>query len=54
MEIQDLFVVALMPVAKTLLIALVGLFLVLECVNILDGGARHHLNNLVFYIFFPF
>ncbi|CAI9758086.1 unnamed protein product [Fraxinus pennsylvanica] len=53
MEIWELFVVALMPVLKTLLIAIIGLFLAVDRVNILCAAARHHLNNLVFYIFFP-
>lgn len=44
---------ALMPVLKTLLIAIVGLFLALDRVSILTAEGRHHLNNLVFYVFFP-
>lgn len=42
-----------MPVLKTLFIAIVGLFLALDRTSILSAPARHHLNNLVFYIFFP-
>ncbi|XP_019177391.1 PREDICTED: protein PIN-LIKES 3-like [Ipomoea nil] len=53
MGIRELFLVALMPVLKTLFIAIVGLFLALDRVSILSAPARHHLNNLVFYIFFP-
>nr|GMD58242.1 protein PIN-LIKES 3-like [Ipomoea batatas] len=53
MGIRELFLVALMPVLKTLFIAIVGLFLALDRVTILSAPARHHLNNLVFYIFFP-
>ncbi|CAA2982716.1 uncharacterized transporter YBR287W-like [Olea europaea subsp. europaea] len=53
MKIMELFVVALMPVLKTLFIAIIGLFLALDRVNILCAAARHHLNNLVFYVFFP-
>ncbi|KAL2522146.1 Auxin efflux carrier family protein [Forsythia ovata] len=53
MEIWELFVVALIPVLETLFIAIVGLFLAVDRVNILCAAARHHLNNLVFYVFFP-
>ncbi|PSS00350.1 Protein PIN-LIKES like [Actinidia chinensis var. chinensis] len=53
MEFLNLFVVALMPVLKTLLITAIGLFLALERVNLLGAVARHHLNNLVFYVFTP-
>ncbi|XP_016498500.1 protein PIN-LIKES 3-like isoform X1 [Nicotiana tabacum] len=53
MSIEELFLLALMPVLKTLLIAVVGLFLALDRISILTAEARHHLNNLVFYIFFP-
>lgn len=42
-----------MPVLKTLIITAVGLLLALEPVNLLGSTARHHLNNLVFYIFTP-
>ncbi|CAL5373640.1 unnamed protein product [Camellia sinensis] len=53
MNFLNLFVVALMPVLKTLLISAIGLFLALDRVNILGAVARHHLNNLVFYVFSP-
>ncbi|XP_059316367.1 protein PIN-LIKES 1-like [Lycium ferocissimum] len=53
MNIQELFMLALMPVLKTLLIVVVGLFLALDRVSILTAEGRHHLNNLVFYVFFP-
>ncbi|XP_016513044.2 protein PIN-LIKES 3 [Nicotiana tabacum] len=53
MGFVDLFVVALVPVLKTLIITAVGLFLALERVNLLGSAARHYLNNLVFYIFTP-
>ncbi|CDP01746.1 unnamed protein product [Coffea canephora] len=48
-----LFIVALMPVLKTLIVTAVGLFLALEKVDILGATARHHLNNLVFFVFTP-
>lgn len=44
---------ALMPVLKTLLIAVVGVILAFDRVSILTAAGRHHLNNLVFYVFFP-
>lgn len=53
MGFLDLFVVALMPVLKTLAITAIGLFLALERVDILGATARHNLNNLVFYVFTP-
>ncbi|XP_057530241.1 protein PIN-LIKES 3-like [Amaranthus tricolor] len=48
-----LFMVALMPVLKTLLLTAVGLILALDRINLLGPTARHNLNNLVFYIFSP-
>ncbi|KAK9078866.1 hypothetical protein SSX86_002924 [Deinandra increscens subsp. villosa] len=53
MAFIDLFVVALIPVLKTLLITAVGLLLAIPRVNILGDAARHHLNNVVFYVFIP-
>ncbi|XVE75441.1 hypothetical protein DITRI_Ditri12bG0094100 [Diplodiscus trichospermus] len=53
MELVDLFVTSLMPVLKVLLVVAVGSFLATERVNLLGADARHHLNNLVFYVFFP-
>lgn len=46
MAFVDLFVVALIPVLKTLLITAVGLLLAIDRVNILGDSARHHLNNV--------
>ncbi|XAR73652.1 hypothetical protein NMG60_11007693 [Bertholletia excelsa] len=53
MEFLELFLVALMPVLKTLLITALGLFLALEPVNLLGAISRHNLNDLVFYVFSP-
>ncbi|XP_030469991.1 protein PIN-LIKES 3-like isoform X1 [Syzygium oleosum] len=53
MGFWDLFVVALMPVLKLLIITGVGLVLALERVNLLGPNARHYLNDLVFYVFGP-
>lgn len=46
MGFVDLFVVALIPVLKTLLITALGLALALEKVNLLGDTARHNLNNV--------
>ncbi|XP_062143297.1 protein PIN-LIKES 3-like [Alnus glutinosa] len=53
MEILDLFIVALMPVLKTLLITAVGLLIAIDRIGLLGPDARHHLNNIVFYVFTP-
>ncbi|XWS56825.1 hypothetical protein CRYUN_Cryun09bG0118900 [Craigia yunnanensis] len=53
MELLDLFITSLIPVIKVLLVIAVGLFLATERVDLLGANARHHLNNLVFYVFFP-
>lgn len=46
MEFLALFVVALMPVLKVLLVTAVGLFLATERVDILGASARNYLNNV--------
>ena len=48
MEILDLFIVALMPVLKTLLVTAVGLLLAVDRIDLLGSDARHHLNNVSF------
>lgn len=53
MAFWDLFVVALMPVLKVLIITGIGLVLALERVNLLGQNARRYLNELVFYVFGP-
>ncbi|KAH7849979.1 hypothetical protein Vadar_025899 [Vaccinium darrowii] len=53
MGFLDLFIVALMPILKTLIVTAIGLFLAMERVNLLGPVTRHHLNNLVFYVFTP-
>ncbi|KAK8671566.1 hypothetical protein V6N13_038159 [Hibiscus sabdariffa] len=53
MGFMDLFLVALMPVLKVILITGVGLLLAVDRVNLLGQAARHHLNNLVFYVLGP-
>ncbi|XP_059437268.1 protein PIN-LIKES 3-like isoform X2 [Corylus avellana] len=53
MKILDLFIVALMPVLKTLLVTAVGLLLAVDRIGLLGADARHHLNNIVFYVFTP-
>ncbi|KAL4388070.1 hypothetical protein GQ457_09G028190 [Hibiscus cannabinus] len=53
MGFMDLFIVALMPVLKVILITGVGLLLAVDRINLLGQEARHHLNNLVFYVLGP-
>ncbi|XP_022748281.1 protein PIN-LIKES 3-like [Durio zibethinus] len=53
MGFLDLFVVALMPVLKVLLVTAVGLFLAMEKVGLLGPEARNYLNKIVFYAFSP-
>ncbi|XP_039157408.1 protein PIN-LIKES 3 [Eucalyptus grandis] len=53
MAFWDLFVVALMPVLKVLIITGIGLVLALERINLLGQNARRYLNELVFYVFGP-
>ncbi|KAI3409615.1 uncharacterized protein J3R85_019091 [Psidium guajava] len=53
MGFWDLFVVALMPVLKVLIITGIGLVLAIERVNLLGPNARHYVNELVFYVFCP-
>ncbi|KAI3409614.1 uncharacterized protein J3R85_019090 [Psidium guajava] len=53
MALLDLFVVALMPVLKVLLITALGSFLAISQVDILGEEARKHLNNIVFFVFNP-
>ncbi|XVF75688.1 hypothetical protein PTKIN_Ptkin13bG0206700 [Pterospermum kingtungense] len=53
MGLLDLFIVAVMPVLKVILITGVGLFLAMDRINLLGPEARHHLNNIVFYVLGP-
>ncbi|KAL3723591.1 hypothetical protein ACJRO7_035725 [Eucalyptus globulus] len=53
MALLDLFVVALMPVLKVLLITALGSLLAIARVDILGEEARKHLNNIVFFVFSP-
>ncbi|XP_062174650.1 protein PIN-LIKES 3-like isoform X2 [Alnus glutinosa] len=53
MGFLDLFIVALMPVLKILLITAVGLLLGTERIDILGANARSYLNRLVFFVFSP-
>uniref|UniRef100_A0A7N2R253 Uncharacterized protein n=1 Tax=Quercus lobata TaxID=97700 RepID=A0A7N2R253_QUELO len=46
MEFLDLFIVALMPILKILLVSAVGLFLATEHINLLGADARPYLNNV--------
>ncbi|XP_020235383.1 protein PIN-LIKES 3 isoform X1 [Cajanus cajan] len=53
MEFLKLFIVALMPVLKVLLITLVGTILAINRFNILGETARKNLNTLVYIVFSP-
>ncbi|OMP09540.1 Auxin efflux carrier [Corchorus olitorius] len=53
MGFLDLFIVAVMPVLKVILITGVGFFLAMDRINLLGPEARHHLNNIVFYVLGP-
>ncbi|KAK3431635.1 hypothetical protein EUGRSUZ_E03440 [Eucalyptus grandis] len=46
MGVLDLFIVALMPVLKVLLVTAVGSLLAMERVNLLGRDAKQHVNNL--------
>ncbi|KAA3454116.1 protein PIN-LIKES 3-like [Gossypium australe] len=53
MELLRLFITSVIPVIKVLLVLAIGSFLATESVDLLGPNARHHLNNLVFYVFLP-
>ncbi|CAI8606684.1 unnamed protein product [Vicia faba] len=54
MEFWKLFVVALMPIVKVLLITLLGIFLALDRFHILSNEiSRKNLNTIVFFVFSP-
>ncbi|XP_057736290.1 protein PIN-LIKES 3-like [Arachis stenosperma] len=53
MELWKLFMTALMPVLKLIIITAVGAFLALDRFNLLRDNARKHLNALVYYVFIP-
>ncbi|KAK9714035.1 hypothetical protein RND81_06G067300 [Saponaria officinalis] len=52
-SIVELLLVASMPVLKFMLISALGIFLALKRIDILGPTARHHLNQMVFYVFGP-
>ncbi|KAJ8755799.1 hypothetical protein K2173_024344 [Erythroxylum novogranatense] len=53
MQLLSLFLVAVMPTIKLLLISATGAFLATKRIDLLGPTARNHLNNLVFYVFGP-
>ncbi|KAK4266186.1 hypothetical protein QN277_027146 [Acacia crassicarpa] len=53
MEFWGLFVTALMPVLKVLIITALGTLLALNRFDILNKDAGMHLNNMVYYVFIP-
>ncbi|MBA0813672.1 hypothetical protein Gohar_027502, partial [Gossypium harknessii] len=42
-----------MPVLKVLLVIIAGLILATQRFDLLGCDARRHLNNMVFYVFYP-
>ncbi|KAE8713872.1 Auxin efflux carrier family protein isoform 1 [Hibiscus syriacus] len=53
MGFLNLFIVALMPVLKVILITGVGLFIALDRIKLLGPDPNRHLNDLVFYVLSP-
>uniref|UniRef100_A0A1D1ZG23 Putative transporter C5D6.04 n=1 Tax=Anthurium amnicola TaxID=1678845 RepID=A0A1D1ZG23_9ARAE len=53
MGLLELFITASVPVLNVLILTAVGLFLALDRINILNGDARKHLNNIVYFVFSP-
>ncbi|WJZ86544.1 hypothetical protein VitviT2T_005991 [Vitis vinifera] len=53
MGLLDLFVAALVPVLKVLLLTAVGSLLAIDRIGILGEDARKHLNSVVFFVFNP-
>ncbi|KAK4266191.1 hypothetical protein QN277_027151 [Acacia crassicarpa] len=53
MHFWSLFITALMPVLKVLLITVVGTVLALDRFSLLKYDARKHVNSLVFFVFIP-
>ncbi|KAJ1415394.1 Membrane transport protein [Sesbania bispinosa] len=53
MDMWELFLVALMPVLKLLLITAIGAILALDRFDILRGNVRKHLNIMVYFVFAP-
>ncbi|KAJ4844238.1 hypothetical protein Tsubulata_021413 [Turnera subulata] len=52
-RVLGLFISALMPVLKVLLMTAVGTLLATDRVHILGTDARKHVNNVTFYVFSP-
>ncbi|KAE8709739.1 Auxin efflux carrier family protein isoform 1 [Hibiscus syriacus] len=53
MGLLNLFIVALMPVLKVIMITGVGLFMALDRIKLLGPESNHHLNQIVFYVLSP-
>ncbi|KAL9239356.1 hypothetical protein vseg_013688 [Gypsophila vaccaria] len=49
----ELLLVASMPVLEFMLIIALGIFLAFHRINLLGPTSRHHLNQMVFYVFGP-
>ncbi|KAG4148529.1 hypothetical protein ERO13_D05G291000v2 [Gossypium hirsutum] len=53
MGFLNIFIVALMPVLKVILMTGIGFFIALDRIKLLGPEANHHLNNIVFYVLSP-
>ncbi|XP_057425312.1 protein PIN-LIKES 3-like [Lotus japonicus] len=53
MDFWELFVTALMPILKVLLVTAVGAFLALDRFEVLGEKERRHLNTIVYFVFSP-
>ncbi|XVE68666.1 hypothetical protein DITRI_Ditri09bG0087200 [Diplodiscus trichospermus] len=53
MGFLNLFLVALMPVLKVILMTAVGLLIALDRISLLGPEANHHLNNIIYYVVSP-
>ncbi|KAH1064550.1 hypothetical protein J1N35_029537 [Gossypium stocksii] len=53
MGFLSIFIVALMPVLKVILMTGIGFFIALDRIKLLGPEANHHLNNIVFYVLSP-
>ncbi|KAK8579716.1 hypothetical protein V6N12_070026 [Hibiscus sabdariffa] len=53
MGFLNLFIVALMPILKVILMTGVGFFIALDRIKLLGPESNRHLNNIVFYVLSP-
>ncbi|PIA26251.1 hypothetical protein AQUCO_09500016v1 [Aquilegia coerulea] len=53
MKFTTLLLAASIPVVKVIMVTLVGTFIALKRINILNEDGRNHLNKVAFYVFTP-